>query len=272
MSFSVSLPLTGLAGWKLLTRTEARQNAAFERQSPIQRDEAYFRARIGSITSAEALVNDRRMMRISLEAFGLESDINAKAFIRKVLESPTLSTDSFAAKLVDPRYRELSAAFGFGDFSVPRTVISDFADGIMLRWKERRFEAAVGLANNDFRLAMNARRELASLAAAGSSENTKWLRILGNAPLWQVVRQAMNLPSSYGSLNLDQQLTGLKSRASAVFGDSSVSQFRDGAKLERLIQRFLVTSSLSGQVIGGGASPSSSALVLLQQSRLMGRL
>jgi hypothetical protein len=272
MSFAISLPLTGLAGWNLLTRTEARQSAAFERQGSVQRDAAYFRARIGSITTAEALVNDRRLMRISLEAFGLEADLNAKAFIRKVLESPTLSADSLAAKLVDPRYRELSAAFGFGDFSVPRTVLSDFADGIMQRWKERRFEAAVGQANNDFRLAMNARRELAVLAAAGSGENTKWLRILGNAPLWQVVRQALNLPASFGSLDLDQQLTGLKARANAVFGDSNVSQFRDGAKLERLIQRFLVTSSLSGQAIGGVSAPNSPALALLQQSRLMGRL
>lgn len=267
MSLAVSVPLGGVAGWEFLKRTEARQSSAFGMQRAIQRDEAYFRERIGGVRTAEALVSDRRLLRISLEAFGLEADVNARAFIRKVLESRTLSTDSFAGKLVDPRYRELSQAFGFGDFSVPRTVISSFADGMMARWKERRFEAAVGSVNNDFRLAMNARRELAGLAGSNAGENTKWLRILGNAPLWQVVRQGMNLPASFGSLDIDQQLSGLKARATSIFGDASVSQFRDGTKVERLVQRFLVTASASE--VGATTSP---ALTILQQSRLLRRV
>lgn len=267
MSFTVSAPLGGLAGWEFLKRTEARQSSAFGMQRMIQRDETYFRERIGTIRTAEALVADRRLLRISLEAFGLEADVNAKAFIRKVLESKTLSTDSFAGKLVDPRYRELAQVFGFGDFSVPRTAISTFADGLMTRWKERRFEVAVGAVNNDFRLAMNARRELANLAGSNATENTKWLRVLGNAPLWQVVRQGMNLPASFGSLNIDRQLSVLKDRATSIFGEAGVSQFRDGDKVERLLQRFLVAASVTET---GAVTPP--AVTILQQSRLLRRV
>lgn len=266
MSFAVSLPLTGIAGWELLKRTSERQAAAFEKQGVIQRDEAYFREKIGSIKTAEALVNDRRLLRITLEAFGLEDDINAKAFIRKVLESSTLSTTSLASKLTDTRYKEMAAAFGFGDYSVPRTALSDFPDEIMEQWKERRFETAVGESNNDYRLALNARRELADLAESSSSENTKWLRIIGDVPLWSVVRQALNLPESFGSLDLDLQLTGLKARAKSIFGAEEVSQFTDETKVEKLIQRFLVTSSLNS-----GELATSPALTILQQSRLIAR-
>lgn len=262
MSFQPVLPLSGPSGWAFLKRTEAAQSAVFARQPVVQRDEAYFRERIGSIRTADALVNDRRLMRITLEAFGLEADVNAKAFIRKVLEDGTLKTDALANRLTDKRYLELSAAFGFGDFSTPRTVLSDFAEGIMTRWKAQRFEVAVGAVDGNLRLAMNARREIAELAKSGASENTKWFRILGNEPLWRVMRGALGLPTSFGTLNLDQQLSGLKARATSVFGSDSVAQFTDSGKVETLIQRFLVTASLET-----GGSGASAALTLLQQSR-----
>jgi hypothetical protein len=261
MTFQPVLPLSGPSGWSFLKRTEAAQSAVFARQPVVQRDEAYFREKIGSIRTAEALVNDRRLLRITLEAFGLEADVNAKAFIRKVLEDGTLKTGALANRLTDKRYLELSSAFGFGDFSTPRTVLSDFADGMMTRWKAQRFEMAVGSVDSNMRLAMNARREIVELARSNASENTKWFRILGNEPLWAVMRGALNLPKSFGTLNLDQQVSGLKARAAAVFGNDSVKQFADSAKAETLIQRFLVTASLE---TGGGAS---SALTLLQQSR-----
>ena len=262
MSFQPVLPLSGPGGWAFLKRTEATQSAVFARQPVIQRDEAYFRDRIGSIRTAEALVNDRRLLRITLEAFGLEADVNARAFIRKVLEDGTLKTDALANRLTDKRYLELSAAFGFGDFSTPRTVLSDFADGIMTRWKTQRFEVAVGTVDSNLRLAMNARREIVELAKSGASENTKWFRVLGNDPLWTVMRGALGLPRSFGALDLDQQLSGLKTRATAVFGNDSVAQFTDRTKVENLIQRFLVTANL--ETGGGGAN---AALTLLQQSR-----
>lgn len=262
MSFQPVLPLSGPSGWAFLKRTEATQSAVFARQPAVQRDETYFRERIGSIRTAEALVNDRRLLRITLEAFGLEADVNAKAFIRKVLEDGTLTTGALANRLTDKRYLEMSSTFGFGDFTTPRTALSDFADGLMTRWKAQRFEVAVGALDGNIRLAMNARREIVELAKSGAGENTKWFRVLGNDPLWTVMRGALGLPRSFGAMDLDQQVSSLKSRASSVFGNESVSQFTDSRKVETLIQRFLITASQ--ETVGGGAN---TALTLLQQSR-----
>ena len=101
MSFQPILPLSGYTGWGFLKRTMARQQAVQQALPVQQRDEAYFRDRIGKVQTAEQLVSDKRLLRISLTAFGLEADVNSRAFIQKILEGGTLKGDSLANKLAD---------------------------------------------------------------------------------------------------------------------------------------------------------------------------
>lgn len=266
MSFAPLIPFPGIVGWEFLKRSEAAQSATLSRQPALLRDEAYFRDRIGKVDTAEELVSDRRLLRISLEAFGLQDDLNARAFIRKILEDGTLKTNALANRLADPRYKDFSAAFGFGNFAVPNTKLSTFADGIMERWKEARFEAAVGTVNNTMRLALNARRELGDLAGERISDRSKWFRVLGNPPLWEVMRQALGLPKNLASLDLDRQVSVLETRARTVFGSEKVSQFSDPGKTEQAIRRFLAVSSAPT------VAAQSPALTLLQATRLSMRL
>jgi hypothetical protein len=263
MSFQPVLPLGGLAGWGFLKRTMERQQAV-QQAAPVQkRDEAYFREKIGKIDSAEQLVSDKRLLRIALTAFGLEADVNSKAFVQKILEGGTLKEGSLANKLADKQYQKFSAAFGFGDFSVPRTKISTFPDEILTQFRARSFEAAVGVQNNTYRLALNAERELPILAARPISDTAKWYSLLGNAPMREVVQTALGLPKSFASIDLDQQVSVLKTRAEAAFGSSAISQFTDPAKMEGLIRRFMFRSEV--QELGAGNSPASIALTLLRR-------
>ena len=147
MTFSPAIPFSGFGGWTVLKRTAPTQKATFDAQPQVKRDADYFRANIAKIKSADDLVADRRLLRVALTAFGLEGDINNKAFIRKVLAEGTLKTEAFANRLADKQYQKLSAAFGFGDFATPRNVISDFADKILSQFRERGFETAVGTQN-----------------------------------------------------------------------------------------------------------------------------
>ena len=263
MSFQPVLPLGGLAGWGFLKRTMEQQQAVQQAAPVQQRDEAYFRERIGKVTTAEQLVSDKRLLRIALTAFGLEADVNSKAFIQKVLEGGTLKEGSLANKLADKQYQKLSAAFGFGDFSVPRTKISTFPDEIIGQFRARRFETAVGAQNNTFRLALNAERELPALAARPISETAKWYSVLGNAPLREVVQTALGLPKSFASIDLDQQVAVLKDRAEAAFGTNGISQFTDPTKMESLVRRFMIRADLQDQ--GMGNSPAAIALALLRR-------
>ena len=84
--FQPVVPFGGLAGWRFLQASLPTQQAAHENSGPIQRDVAYFRDNISKITSAEALVSDRRMLSVALGAFGLDGDINNTYFVRTVLE------------------------------------------------------------------------------------------------------------------------------------------------------------------------------------------
>lgn len=263
MSFQPVLALGGLAGWGFLKRTMAVQQAAQQAVPANQRDETYFRDRIDKIDTAEQLVADKRLLRIALTAFGLEGDMNSGAFIRKVLTDGTLREGTLSGKLANKQYHKLSAAFGFGDFSVPRTKLSDFPDKILSQYRARQFETAVGAQNNTYRLALNAQRELPAIAGQKITETAKWFTILGNPPLREVVQTALGLPKSFASIDIDQQVAVLQTRAEAAFGSEGVSQFANPTTLEALTQRFLSRSDSQAQA--GATSPGAIALQLLRR-------
>jgi hypothetical protein len=260
MTFTAAVPFAGYAGWAFLRRTQAAQTEAIAASPVNARDEAYFREKIGSIRTAEALVDDRRLLRVALTAFGLEADLDSRFFIRKVLEDGTLNTDALSNRLADSRYRDFSAAFGFGDFATPRTVLSDFPDRILGPWRARQFEASVGQQDETLRLALNAARELPALAAKGSSETSKWFAVMGNAPLRRVFEGALGLPSSFGVLDIDKQREMLADKAERAFGAPTVSQFTDPAQVEALVRRYLARAQAESFVAG----PGTAALTLLQ--------
>ena len=262
MSFAPILPLTGYSGWGLLKRTMDRQQAAQQALPAQQRDEAYFRDKIGKADTAEKLVNDKRLLRIALTAFGLEGDVNSKAFIQKILEGGTLKEGSLANKLADKQYQKLAAAFGYGDFSVPRTKLSTFPDEIIQQFRTRSFETAVGQQNNTYRLAMNAEREIPALAAKSTSETAKWYTLLGNAPLREVMQTALGLPKSFSGIDIDQQVAVLRKRTEAAFGSPDLAQFKSSEKMEALVRRFMLQSEIQGQA--AASSPASIALALLR--------
>lgn len=264
MTYTPVIPVSGYAGWALLKRTMAKQTDAFAKSPEILRDEDYFRANIGKVNTAEDLVKDRRLLKVALGAFGLEADINNKAFIQKVLESKLLDTASLANRLADKQYLKLAAAFGFGDFATPSTKISTFPIQMLNDYKARSFEVAVGDQDGDLRLAMNAERELVVLANKTGSEDTKWFGILGNSALKQVFTKALGLPSSISAVDLDQQLKVFKDKAGAIFGANTVSQFSDPTKVESVIRRFLVRSQAEASASASGSG--AAALAMLQQS------
>ena len=263
MTFSAVVPAGGLAGWAFLKRTMERQQAVQQAQPQAQRDEAYFREKIGQISSAEELVSDRRLLRIALGAYGLDGDINNRFFIRKVLEDGTQRGDALANRLANKAYRDFSAAFGFGTDSAPNTRAGDFADRILGRYEARQFEIAVGERSESLRLALNAERELPELAARQSSVDTKWFTVLGSAPLREVFQTAFGLPRSFAGIDLDQQLGVIKDRSERLLGSSDPAVLSDPVVLDRLLRRFLV---LSGDDATLAARPGGSAALQILQA------
>lgn len=259
MSFQPVVPLGGIAGWRFLERTQASQQASFEKGAELQRDIAYFQEKIGGIGSAADLVADRRLLKVALGAFGLEGEIDKKAFIRKIMDEGTTDPAALANRMTDKSWYKLAEAFGFGDAGGTKTGDVGFAAKIVAAYKTRAFEVAVGDADNNMRLAMNFRREIAELA---QGEGGSWYSLLGSKPLREVVEKAFGLPTAFGQIDIDQQREILRDKASALFGADSLAVFQDAANVEKVINRFLARAQIEEGV--SSTSPGAAALTLLQ--------
>lgn len=259
MTFQPFVPIGGLGGWRFLQNTVETQKAAHGEGAVLKRDLAYFRENIGSIETAEQLVGDFRLLSVALGAFGLGDDINSKFLIRKVLEEGTTEPDSLANRLSDKRYRDLSRAFGFGDFPVANTALSDFPDRIAERYREQQFEVAMGRTNETMRLALTAQRELPLLGENASSNRTKWFTLMGTAPLRKVMETALGLPPSIATLQIDKQLEVFLDRSQTIFGTSDISKLAEGGTLDRLLDRYAALDQSAS-----GTPVTSPALVLLR--------
>jgi len=265
MTFQPLVPLTGYAGWRFLSRTMPEQTASFADSPGLARDMAYFRENIGTVTSADDLVDDFRLRRVALGAFGLQDDLPNRAFIAKVLSDGVSDDDALSNRLADKRYRAFSEAFGFGTSLSPRTQSPGFADRILARFARQEFERAVGDQSEDLRLALTAQRELPDLAGQGLRDRTAWLTVLGNPPLRKVFETAFGLPAAIGSLDLDQQLKEFQAGSDRILGHSDITRFSDPSEVESLIQAFTTRA----QIAAGFAftSPGQVALTLLQSAR-----
>lgn len=268
MSYSVSLPLGGYAGWLLLNRTAERQKTALTSTAAFQRTQDYFRQNISQITSAEELVADRRLLTVALGAFGLSADINSKFFVKKVLESDTQDPKALANRLADKSYLRMAEAFGLGSGQSPKTTGADFAETILSAYRDREFEIAVGAANEALRIALTAQRDLPELAARSGTQNSKWYSVIASKPLSSFLQGALGLPSQTGALDVDQQLDVYKRKSASLFGTADLSKLTEAPTMDRLIRAYLVRSQIdSGPVTSGG----SAALQLLQSGRQSGR-
>lgn len=267
MSFSPIIPAGGLVGWRFLNRTLERQQSAFSGDKALQREEVYFRANIGKVRTAGELVADRRLLAFALDAFGLGGDLANRAFVRKVLESRSGDSGALANKLADKRYREFAGAFGFAEPGGPRTTLSARVERIVGQWRQEQFEQAVGTVDEDMRIALNARSEIARIADQAGTDDGRWYAVLGSAPLRAFIQTALALPSSFASIDLDKQVATLRGRLRSTVGESEVSALSDPGKLEKLTRAYFLRSDTAAS-----ASSGTTALTLLSQAAAGNRL
>ncbi|MEG4641658.1 DUF1217 domain-containing protein [Paracoccus sp. APAP_BH8] len=260
MSYNVQVGSGGYWGWKILERTMVRQRSAFLQAHSMKVSRDYFRETIHNIKSAEDLVNDRKLFSIVLRAFGLDSDISNRFFIKKVLESDPADKASLVNKLADKRYADLNRGLALYASSQEKSVAVDTAE-IIDRYESRSFEKNIGERHAEIELALNAQREVLNIAISDASENAKWYRILASKPLRQVFEGAYGLGAGFASLSIDRQLSELKDETKKLTGDSSVSQFELRDKLEVVIRRFLLRGHLG---VSSASSRYVNALALLR--------
>lgn len=266
MSFQPIIPISGLGGWAFLSRTRAKQEASFNATPMLQREAAYFRDRIAEIRSADDLVKDRRLLRVALGAFGLQQDIDSRAFIRQVIEGGTEDRRALANRLADKRYLALAQAFAhLAKDAADTNPAPDLATRLIAQFKSREFEVAVGEQDQSMRMALALQRDLPALVQDYSTEKSRWYALLGNPPLRQVLETSLGLPKELGLLDIDDQVTRMRKALQNRFGTTDLADMAGATEIEKLARRFMVMDQL--RELQSTISPGNAALFLLQTAR-----
>jgi hypothetical protein len=211
------------AAWALLQRKGEALQERFEQQKTITREVDRFRERAREIGSVEALMKDRRTLSFVLEAFQLESEIDKRGIIRKLLTDDPSDLRSFANRMVDPRYRQINRAFGGNEgmpLADPRLV-----ERIIDQALTNRFEKAQGEANPGLREAMYFKRLIGTVRDVNA--------LMSDRVLTSVARGALGLPEKFGLLSFEQQKTILEKRI-------DFESFKDPKAVDRFVQTYLI--------------------------------
>lgn len=216
--------LGATAAWSVLQRNGEAMQARWEARKDVARDVERFRQRAGEIGSIDELMKDRRTLTFVLEAFQLESEVDKRAVVRKLLTEDPADLGSFANRMADPRYRQLNQTFGFDDAAKPPLADPERVEAIIRKALTNRFEKANGEANPGLREAMYFKRMI------GSVTDVKGL--MSDKVLTAVARTALGLPKQFGLLEYEQQKTILEKRLDGV-------DFKDAAWAHRFVQRYL---------------------------------
>jgi hypothetical protein len=99
--------------YQVLARDLPRTLKQTASQTQVARDAQYFEANIGKVKTVDEFLKNQRLYAYAMTAYGLADKIDAKAFMRKVLESDLSDTHSFAKQLVDSRFVTFARAFNF---------------------------------------------------------------------------------------------------------------------------------------------------------------
>ncbi|MEL6920291.1 MAG: DUF1217 domain-containing protein [Pseudomonadota bacterium] len=259
--FQPVLISSGLTGWQFLKNSYDDQLSTFSQSPELKRDTDHFAEKIGSVTTAQQLVEDRQLLNVALGAFGLTDDINNKFFIEKMLDEGTSADDALANRFADNRYAEFSAAFGLGPGETRGSLSPGFAEEIISKFHANSFEIQTGEQDETMRIALYAERILPDIAGADSSEASKWFNIMGQAPLRQMFETALNLPDSFGQVDIDQQLGVFQERAERMLGISDPTELADPEVLDRVITSYVARAQIDD--FSNTASGAAIALTLL---------
>ena len=204
----------------------------------------------------DELLSDATLRGATFGLLAIPDTVSNRGLAKRILESDPGVPTSLVNVFPDNRYQSLAAFFDFRSEPAPRGYPTGFVEQVTKNYIAREFEARVGDIDPTMRIALSLERELGQVARGSGSNDAKWFAIMASPPLRQVFEGAFGFPSSFGSIDIDQQLVRLKARSEKTFGTSEVSELTDPEKLDTLRQRYLLLGSIqsSGSFTGANAA------------------
>lgn len=217
--------VTTNTSYRLISENLSRSLNSTAEKPEVAREVENYLENIGDVKSVDDFINNDRIYRFALTAFGLQDQIFAKAFIRKVLTEGVTDPNSFANRLADGRFRELARTFNFAGLGETTTLLDRTRQGTVDRYIRQTLEQDAGEQNEGVRLALYFERNASSITSGFS--------VLADAALLKVVRTTLGLPESLSSLDIDRQAEIIESRL-------DVTDLQDPEKLSQFITRFTI--------------------------------
>ena len=262
MTFQPIIAGSGLGAWIMLKRTYSDQLRVHSNSNVVAREGQRAEDTLATISSIDALVDDRSNLKVALTAFGLEDDINSTFFIKKMLASDLSDQKSLANRMSDARYKKFVDAFAH--LRLNKLPGDDFGAKVRQSYEEKSFEVSVGQQDTNLRLALEAEREFAELAQSGKTNKTLWYNVLGTPALRKVMQTYLRLPDSIAKIDLDKQVEMFQDKLGQRMGDDTITQFTDADKMTELVEGFLLQSQIQEQ---SSLNAGSIALSLLQSTQ-----
>lgn len=210
----------------LISKNRDQFETSLRNEPVAKREIEAFRERIGSISSVDDLLKDGQVFGFMMKAFGLESEIFAKAMMKKIMTSDPLDRTSLVNKLSDGRYRELNKVMGFGtDGTVARIDFGSTAwtDALVERYVDQRLIDGQMDANPSVGIALDFERKAPTL--------TNWYKVLSDKAMSQFFRTAFGLPDSVAQGDVDAQARLLEKRM-------KIEELQDPAVQQKLIRQY----------------------------------
>jgi predicted peroxiredoxin len=114
--------LSTFTSYQLITKDISKSIDRIEQQPTVDRETQYYLANITKVKSIDDFVNNDRLFKYAMKAYGLEDMDYAKAFMVKALKEGVTDSNSFANKLTDKRYAAFVSAFNFAANGADATI------------------------------------------------------------------------------------------------------------------------------------------------------
>lgn len=260
MSFTPLLPYAGEDGWRYLRETLADQKAKAEAAAPaaVAIEAEYFRQNVAAATTPERLVADTRLIRFAMDAFGLKDATPRVDWLLNALKMGREDEADVAKALGDRRWGDLVKAFGFGEYTPPRSTEAGFAEAVVARHRIQRFEESVGAVDASMRRALAFDRTMTSLAAGDFSPEDGWAQAVAHDETRAVLKGAFGLGPAFDAAPRAVQAE-MAARAAARAGFADVAAFGEADARDSVIRRFL-SARPSGAVSPGAPPPPGAGL------------
>jgi hypothetical protein len=241
--------LSAAAAYVNVTRNMTRSLDVVARTPQVTRESAYYLAHVGNIKSIDDLIANKRVLNYALKAFGLADISYATAFVRRLLEGGSDSSSALANKLADSRYKDFVSAFNFVRYNTTTTTFERTRQGTVDRYKQQVLEENTGNLNEGARLALYFQRKAATI--------TSPLGLLADKALLTVTQSALGLSAMTSNLSIEAQQKLISDKL-------DVADFKDPAKLNKFISRFLARYDLDNPTVSSNTvnliSPPSSGV------------